>query len=479
MGGMVHKPMRVLALPGLAAGLVLLAAPAAPALARTLTFPEALQLTLGASPRLREAEAQTAAAAGAQSAARGAGLPRLSLSATGTRSDNPLTVLGERLSQRGATFADFGADQFTGPGSLGVAPEALNRPGGYNNFNTKLEVDVPLYTGGRTQAQSERAARLVEAARMGDASARQALTYDVLATFEGLRTARARLQVAAASEKSAAALLDTATRLFKQGAALKSDELTAQVNLAQARLRRQAAADAEADTLERLRVLTGLPDSEPIELGPPAAPPMATGDAAQLVERALANNPDLRALEHQVEARGAGVEAARAAYRPSFNLVLQHEWNDQHLGLSAPSDTIAGVLSWDVFDFGTRSGEVSRAQAEQQAARARLAQARDELRLRIGQARRSAQLAAARVQVSKASVEDAAEAQRIVLLRYAQGVATLTDTLAGQARLDEASDALLNSEYQERLARAALLQALGELDLQHVSASARQGDLGQ
>ncbi|HVC10104.1 MAG TPA: TolC family protein, partial [Burkholderiales bacterium] len=164
--------MRVLALPGLAAGLVLLAAPAAPALARTLTFPEALQLTLGASPRLREAEAQTAAAAGAQSAARGAGLPRLSLSAAGTRSDNPLTVLGERLSQRGATFADFGADQFTGPGSLGVAPDALNRPGGYNNFNTKLEVDVPLYTGGRTQAQSERAARLVEAARMGDASAR-------------------------------------------------------------------------------------------------------------------------------------------------------------------------------------------------------------------------------------------------------------------------------------------------------------------
>ncbi|MDA8107875.1 MAG: TolC family protein, partial [Betaproteobacteria bacterium] len=373
------------ALLGLASAL--LAVPAAPALARTLSFPEALQLALASSPRLREAEAQAAAAAGAQQAARGAGLPQLRLSAAGTRSDNPLTVLGERLSQRGATFADFGADQFTGPGSLGVAPEALNRPGAYNNFNTKLEVDVPVYTGGRTQAQVERAARLVEAARMGDASARQALTYEVLAAFEGLRTARARVQVAAASEKAAAALLDTATRMFKQGAALRSDELTARVNLAQARLRRQAATDAAADALERLRVLTGLPAEEPIELGPPAAPPMAAGDAAQLLERALANNPELRALEHQVEAGGAAVDAARSAYRPSFNVVLQHEWNDPHFGLSAPSDTIAGVLSWDVFDFGTRSGEVSRARAEQDAARAQLDEVRDALRLRIGQAR--------------------------------------------------------------------------------------------
>ncbi|MDA8110621.1 MAG: TolC family protein, partial [Betaproteobacteria bacterium] len=80
---------------------------------------------------------------------------------------------------------------------------------------------------------------------------------------------------------------------------------------------------------------------------------------------------------------------------------------------------------------------------------------------------------------SEASVEDAAEAQRILLLRYAQGVATLTDTLAGEARLDEARDALLAAEYQQRLARAALLQALGELDLQHLSASNQKGNLEQ
>jgi outer membrane protein len=465
-----------LALPvGLLAAL--LAAPAAPASARTLSFAEALQLALSSSPRLRESEAQAAAAAGAQTSAHGAGLPQLRVSGTGTRSDNPMTVFADRLSQGNATFADFGASQFTGPSSLGVAPNALDEPGYNNNLNTKVEVSVPLYTGGRVTAQVERAERLVAAARMGDAWARQTLTYEVLAAFEGLRTARARLQVADASEKAAAAVLDTAKHMVQQGAALRSDRLTAQVNFDQARLRQQAAEDAAADWVERLRVLTGLPADEPIELGPPASPPMATGDAEELLERALADNPELRALQHQVDASGAGVDAARSAYKPSFNLVLQHEWNDPHLGFSGPSDTIAGVMSWDVFDFGVRSGEVSRARAEQDAARARLAQARDALRLRIGQARRSAQLAATRVSVSKVSVEDAAEAQRILRLRYAQGAATLSDTLAGQARLDEARDALLNAQYQERLARAALLQAVGELDLQHVSASAQDGEL--
>lgn len=452
-----------------------LGAVAAPAAARTLAFPEALGLALAASPRLRESRAQEAAANAAQRAAHGAGLPRLSLSVAGSRSDNPLSVFGARLSQRAATFADFGADQFTGPASLGVAPQRLDDPGAYDNFNTRLQLDVPLYTGGRAAAEAERAGRLAAAARLGDAAARQTLTYDVLAAYEGLRAARAEQQVTQAAGKAAAALLATTQRLYRQGAALKSDVLTAQVSLGQARLQEQAAANGASDALERLRILTGIPESETVRLGAAAVPVMPAGAPAQLAARALAANPGLRALERQVDAGRAGVTAARAAYRPSFSLVLQHEWNDRTLGLSAPSDTVAGVLKWNLFDFGVTSGDVSRARAEQDAASARLAQAQDDLRLDIRQAWRGARLAAQRVAVSESAAAEATEAQRILRLRYAQGVATLSDTLAGQARLDRARGERVRAEYQERLARAALLRALGELDLQHVGAAAPEG----
>lgn len=455
------------------AGWVLVAmfvATAAPAAARTLSFPEALDLALASSPRLRESEAKTAAARAARRAARGAGLPRLSLSITGARSDNPLTVFGSRLSERNATFADFGADQFTGPASLDIAPERLNEPGAANNFNTRLQLDVPLYTGGRVTAQVERAARLAAAARLGDIAARQALTYEVLSAYEGLRAARAELGVANAAQHAAAAVIKTTTRLFEQGATLKSDLLTARVNGAEAQLRKQAAANSASEALERLRVLTNLPTGESVRLGPPVRPAMPAGTPDALVALALADNPGVRALKRQVEASSASVTAARAAYLPSFNLVLRHEWNDPTFGLAAPSNTIAGVMSWDLFDFGVRNGDFDHAQAEKDAAGARLAQARDNLRLQIMRAWRAARLAAARVTVSASAVGEAAEAQRIVRLRYTQGVATLSDTLAGQARLDHARGELVSAKYRERLARAALLLALGELDLQHLSA---------
>ena len=105
--------------------------------------------------------------------AEGARLPKITVSAGVTRTNDALTAFGLKLSQRQATFNDFGAGDFlnalnSGGNPLPIAPDNLNYPGAVNNFNTRIEAQLPLYTGGRLQGYMQQARSMLMAAQAGD-----------------------------------------------------------------------------------------------------------------------------------------------------------------------------------------------------------------------------------------------------------------------------------------------------------------------
>ncbi len=439
-----------------------------------LDFRQAVKLTLASSPTLRESRGQLKAARGAATAAKGSRWPRLSASLEASRSNDPLNVFGAKLSQRRATFADFGADQFTGPGSLNVAPQALNYPGAYNNFNTSVQIAWPVYAGGRTSAAISRAEAQIKAARNGNIAARQGVVFSVLRAYEGVRAAKAELAVATHARVAAASYLATAQKRYKQGTALKSDLLTAQVSYDQSRLAERNAQDQLENSREYLRILTGLPEGTDIAIGAPVEPDMPTAPLTELKSEATVRNPTLAALRDEVSSSRAAVSGEKAAYLPRFSLVLRRDWNDPTLGLSAPSYTVAGVVSWDLFDFGTRRGSIARATGKLDSAEGRFDAYKQKLLVEVDRSWRMAREAANRVGVSSSAVAQAGEAQRILKLRFGQGLTTITELLDGQARLQQAQANLVTARYQLRVSRAALLAELGMLDLSHINAPASQ-----
>lgn len=430
-----------------------------------LDFRHAVKMTMASSPTLQESQAQLRAANGAVTAAEGARWPHLSASLAAARSNNPLTVFGYKLSQRDVTFADFGAGQYTGPGTLDVAPDALNYPGAYDNFNTRLQIEWPLYAGGRLSASIAEAKAAIKAAESGNEAARQAVILEVLRVYEGVRAATAQLAVAHHAQAAASSYLEMARKRYRQGTSIKSDVLTAQVRFDQSRLASRTASDQLASTREYLRVLTGLPEGTDIAIGPPAEPDMPTAPLAELQVQAAARNPTLLELRSRVASRRAAVSSEKASYLPRVSLVASRDWNDRTLGLAAPSYTVAGVLSWDIFDFGTRRGNVTQARGNLDSAEARARAYAQKLQVELDRTWRSAREAANRVVVSSTAVEQAGEAQRILKLRFGQGLATITALLDGQTRLEQAESDLLYARYQLCLSRAALLAQLGELDL--------------
>ncbi|MFZ5660870.1 MAG: TolC family protein [Pseudomonadota bacterium] len=437
-----------------------------PAQAEPLDLRQSIELALRQNPEIRVSQAQLQQAEAGLRQAQGKRYPSLNASVTGTHTNDALNAFGLKLSQRNATFDDFGAGEFNPPANpnvLSVAPRNLNHPGGVSNLNTRLELQIPIYNGGQIRGFIEQARAQVRAAQHGDVAARQQLAYNVVQAYEGVHAARAYVGVARQAEEAGQAYVNTTQNLFKHGVVVRSELLAAQVRLEDTRVQLEQARNAEAAAMDQLHLLLGIPLDQPLELGPSATLTAPEGSLAELQRQAVANNPQILALRQQLDGARAGVQVARAAYYPHFNAMARQDWNSGDLSLGAPSYTVAGVLSWQLFDAGSSRAGVARAEAARTELLARLQQAEDGVRLRVADAWRKAQEAERRVATRELAVRQAEEAQRLVNKRFENGVTTMVEVLSNQAQLDKARADLVQARYDRSVQWAALRLAVGGL----------------
>jgi len=435
--------------------LFLAAWPLGQAGAETLNFRQCTEAALSQNPDMAISRAQIEQAEAAVREAKGNRMPRLNLALTASRTDDALNVFGAKLTQRRVLPAD-------------MQDPTLNHPGAINNFNSRIELLIPVYNGGQVESYVRQAQALTRAAQSGDRLARQKLVKQVLMAYQGVHTARAYIKVASEGRAAAEEVVRITEKLHKQGMAVKSDILSARVNLEDMRIKLTEARNAEATALDQLKLLMGRPLGASVEVADPIAPALMTGDDAALHKQAVEAHPGLRALREQVDAAHAAVEAVRAGKRPQFNVSLRQEWNDRTLGFDSNAYMMAGVLSWNAFDGGTLQAGIDRAEARRSELAAKLRQTEDGIRFQATDARRRALEAEERAAVRQLSVEQAGEARRLVKMRYENGVAPLVELLSAQAQLDKTRADLVAAHYDLAVTRAELKLAVGVLDPEQI-----------
>ena len=423
---------------------------------------QCVSIALRQNPDILASQFQLAQAEAALSQAQGQRLPKLNASITATRSNDALNAFGLKLSQRNVTFNDFGLSEYTGIGT--VAPTAVNEPNPVNNYNPRLELQIPLYNGGMIAGYVDQARAYVKAAQAGDQAARQRVIFQVIQAYQGAHTAHAYVNVAQQAHAAAEAYVKTTQNLLNEGVVVRSDLLFAQVNLANVQVNLEEARRGEAAAIDQLHLLLGLSLDEKLEIGPDFTPAALGGKVAELQDEAVAANPGILALRNQLDAAGAGVKVASADYYPHLNAVIRKDWNAPAFQQFASSYTVAGVLSWQIFDMGVTRGAVGRAEASRSELQARLKQAEEGVRFQVIDAWRGSAEAESRVNARTAAVAQAEEAQRLVAKRYENGVTTMVEVLAAQAQLDQARAEQVAAHYQLTMQRSALRLAVGKLD---------------
>ncbi|MGC8520645.1 MAG: TolC family protein [Steroidobacteraceae bacterium] len=327
-----------------------------------------------------------------------------------------------------------------------------------------VQMRVPLYTGGAIRAG-------IAAARAGLSGASAELTAtaaDVkLAVAQAyvtvLRTRR-QLRVARASVTSLAAHLRDVEAMFHRQMVAKSDLLAAEVALANARSSKVSAEDAVEIAQEEYNRLLGEPLSRVPHLDPVL--PTFSVDAQplkELVQRALASRPELRAIAARAGALADRARAAGASRLPHIAAMGGYTHFDNQI-LNRENFSSVGVgFTWKLFDGGAAANEADALRARSRADRRRLADLRSRIELEVQADWLALGAARERVRASRAATVQAAENLRISRELYGVGLASNTQVLSAVTLRTQAEENYNNAVLDAALDQLRLAYAVGAL----------------
>ena len=417
----------------------------------TLTIEEAVTRGLAASPRLAESRAREAAAEAAATGRLALGRPSLTAMSSVLRTNH---------------VDEFGIPQADGRLRV-IFPDIPN------NYRTRAELALPLYTAGRVGSLVE-AARAERRAAVAETRAATAdVELEITVAYWNLVIARERATVLErALERADAGVSDVRARV-ETGVLPPNEVLSAQAQRARQNVQliqsRNEAAVAEA----QLGRLVGIPPGAPIVTASdvsqptPGAAAFASQAAPSLVARALDARAERAALVAREAALHEAGAASRAATRPQVAALAAIEPARPNPRFVPRVDTwntswdLAVNVSWAVWDGGRARAEAAVTSAQADALRARIADFDAGVAVEVRQRLADIASASAALQASTEAVGAATEAARVLRERFDVGVATSTELLDANVALVEAELERTRLSAALRLGEARLVRTAG------------------
>ena len=411
-----------------------------------LTLDQARARAIEASHRLAEARAREGVAQAAIAAREAADRPAISASAGYTRTNHVI--------------------EFTVPSPTG-APQVLY-PDAPDNYRTRLDLQWPVYTGGRTDAL-ERAARAEAAAVAADTTAARAdLRLEVTRAFWAVVTGKATVAVLEEALTRSGVNVGDARQRLNAGLVPPNEVASAQAQEARQRMLLVEARNQRDVASAELARLTGLDPSqaiEPVAVLEREVAPALSFDA--LAREGLANRPERKALELRIDAADRQRAAAAAARRPLVSIGGGFDYARPNPRIFPRAERWddswdAGVnVTWSLWDGGRVAADVAQASSMGTAIRERLQEFDSVLAVEVRQRSLEISSGAAAVAAADEAVRAATEARRVVGERYRAGVIAQGDVLDAELMLLQAQLDRTRALANVRLAEARLDRAVG------------------
>lgn len=412
-----------------------------------LTLDQALAEAFANNPVIMEMKAKVGAAESMAGQARSGLMPRVTLSETMMSTNNPTYSFMSVLNQQGFSPAMMAN---------------INDPDTTTNYNTRLSLMQPLYMGGMVRNGIRAGERGAEAAESGVERARQMIRFNVKAVYLGIIVATKRLEVVDKALETATAYAEVTKGMMNNGMIVESDYLSAMVRVAEIEEMKLKAENDIALARAGLLTVMGAAQSREFDVDPAALEDIACDkDMEFFIAAALADRPDLKALDNAVKATEYAAAAARGDAKPKLFLFGNTDLDNSSFRNNDGESWFFGVgMNVSVFDGGYLRRKTSQATAQMNEMKWRREQLRQGIELEVRQAFNDMQTARKQMEVAERAVAHAAESYNIVKNRYENGLAINVEALAAETARTEAETRRLYALYQfvvgvERLKLAA------------------------
>lgn len=261
---------------------------------------------------------------------------------------------------------------------------------------------------------------------------------------------------------------------LKAGVGTKLDLVRSKTQLLQ---REQGLIVAENTLAQAQQTLLNLLNLDPdIELIPPqvAAQPRPlvplTVNTEQLTAKAIANNPNLKAVDAEIKALGFDAKATLSKLVPSVTLQTYINGTGPEIdklglgrfgGFALQANLFDKLGTAIPLDYRTRRLQVQRKVLERQQ------QVRD-IQSQVIKAYLDSRAAAKAIFVTQNGLAEAQEAHRLAIGRFRAGLGINVDVLNAQTALAAARVSVVNAILDFNTAQVALLNSLGEVSIEHV-----------
>lgn len=291
---------------------------------------------------------------------------------------------------------------------------------------------------------------------------RQQTAHDVKQAYYRVLQTQSALAATEETLTSLRELDQLVERYVWEQTALKSDSLEVKTRLARAEHEALTQRNALASQKEQLNHLLGRELQTPFRVSEALPLSPSAVDTKAALARALAQRPETRMAQLKIQNAEYDVRIKRAEYIPDLSAVVSYA---RPLNTSfIPSQIVyAGVqLKWEFFDWGRKQQELAERGRTLTQAQNEAREARAQVELDVNTQVRTLEEAQALLPVEQLGQDTAREKLRVMLDRYRQQAALVSDTLQAQATLADA-----NHRYQHALlavwtARADLDRALGK-----------------
>jgi outer membrane protein TolC len=337
-----------------------------------------------------------------------------------------------------------------------------------NNVRSRLDLQWPIYTGGRISALTRAAAAETSAIAQDREAARADLKLDITRAYWAVITARAAADVVEqALARTDAHLADVRNQLAV-GLVPPSDVFSLEAQQARQQMLLIEAQNIAENSAAEFRRLTGLSPDAAFELADRIdTPPSASPRVAALIDAARATRAERKALQIRIGGLNERVTAAAAGSLPTLSTVAGYDFARPNQKIFPRQDAwkkswdVGVNVSWSLFDGGRVHAEVAEASANQRAAEERLKDFDAGVDVEVRQRVADAVSAEAAITAAEAGVRSAAEARRVIADRFAAGVAANTEVIDAQVALLQAELDRTRALANAHLAAARLDRAVG------------------
>lgn len=442
--------------------------------ATTLDLGTCVERALAASDILRGRAAQSAAGVDRLSQAKYRRLPGVTATGSYTRSSE------------------------SDGGTLEIGPTTVQLPSSLPDATVlRLQVQQPLFTGGRIEAGIAAADAFSRAASAEERATRTAVSASAERAYWALYLAQEGSAAAVENLAAAERRLGDARKRRERGDATTSEVLSWEQRRVQADLAARQAASRSAEAAAALSLLLGLPWNAPIRAADPgsvavsvagdagavgegpnpsesssdlrsAMPPAVDDDVVEeSLKAARANRADLAAAASRSAAAAAAIDQARASLLPSLYLTGSFSYANPNPKVFPQQEGFEPL--WDLgilasLDIGGIPGtlkRISEAEASASAARAQAAAALRSAELEVVKDALALGDARSLFASSAYSVALAEEQLRAQKERYAAGLAVEADLADAEAALLAARLGRVSARVSLELAAASLRDARG------------------